>query len=195
MLQEFQDWDTLYKTERAESLPWYSKNLDHDLVNELKKRKINEGKFLDLGTGPATQALQLSGIGFDVTATDISAAAIARAKKLSDKIIFIVDDITNSKLDEKFDYIFDRGCFHTLNPADRKKYVKTVKNLLNKNGFLFLKCFSTKQPGDWGPHRFSKKDIENIFSSDFSIESIKDTIFEGTLNDEVKALFAVMRKE
>ncbi len=74
--------------------------------------KITKGRFLDLGTGPATQATELYKLGFQVTATDISEHAITRAKRMSKGIEFIVDDIIESKLkDNSFDYIFDRGCF------------------------------------------------------------------------------------
>ncbi|MBI1662851.1 MAG: class I SAM-dependent methyltransferase [Nitrosopumilus sp.] len=37
---------------------------------------------MDLGTGPGTQALELSKIGFKVTGTDISQSAIEKAKKI-----------------------------------------------------------------------------------------------------------------
>ena len=73
------------------------------------------GNFLDLGTGPGTQAIQLSKYNFEVTGTDISQSAIEKAKKLSHEIYFLVDDILNSKLaDKKFDSIFDRAFFISL---------------------------------------------------------------------------------
>jgi hypothetical protein len=34
-------------------MPWYNENLDSDLEEELDHREITNGKFLDLGTGPA----------------------------------------------------------------------------------------------------------------------------------------------
>jgi methylase of polypeptide subunit release factors len=34
-------------------------NLDPDLELELEKLKIKKGSFLDLGTGPGTQAIKL----------------------------------------------------------------------------------------------------------------------------------------
>ena len=80
-------------------------------------------KFLDLGTGPATQAIWLAKRGFKVIGSDLSEAAINRARKTyakEDNVNFIVDDILNSKFkDNEFDYIFDRGCFHVLLPSDR----------------------------------------------------------------------------
>jgi ubiquinone/menaquinone biosynthesis C-methylase UbiE len=95
-------------------MPWYNENFDSDLEKELDERKIiNGGKFLDLGTGPATQAIWLAKRGFGVIGSDLSQAAINRARKIyasEENVNFIVDDILNSKFNEnEFDYIFDRG--------------------------------------------------------------------------------------
>jgi 2-polyprenyl-3-methyl-5-hydroxy-6-metoxy-1,4-benzoquinol methylase len=52
-------------------MPWYNENFDSELEKELDERKlINDGKFLDVGTGPATQAIWLAKIGFKVTGSD-----------------------------------------------------------------------------------------------------------------------------
>jgi len=110
---EITDWDDYYKDNKVEQMPWYHTDLDHDLENEIKSRNLHTGKFLDLGTGPGTQALQLAKRGFDVTGADLSQNAIKKARTLSDEINFVADDILNSNLpDKEFDFIFDRGCFH-----------------------------------------------------------------------------------
>ncbi|MDQ6863977.1 MAG: hypothetical protein M3044_09145 [Thermoproteota archaeon] len=50
----------LIESQKIETMPWYIENFDSDLEKELDDRKIiNDGKFLDLGTGPATQAIWL----------------------------------------------------------------------------------------------------------------------------------------
>lgn len=64
--KDFPNWDNLYKSQNVETMPWYNKNLDSDLEEELEKRKITKGRILDLGTGPATQAVQLSKKGLQV---------------------------------------------------------------------------------------------------------------------------------
>jgi len=193
----FPDWQNLYATEdsNVEKLPWFSKELDLDLRQELANRNMSKGRFLDLGTGPAMQALQLSKLGFDVTGADISESAIARAKKLSKDIRFVVDDILDSKLeDNQFDYIFDRGCLHVLDPVHRPHYVRKVRSLLVSYGFLFLKTFSIKEPSNYGPYKFSPEMIEQLFGQDFEILTIRETVFEGTLPVLPKSLFAVLRK-
>jgi len=73
-------WDDVYKNNPVNKLPWYTKDLDFDLKKELKNFK--KGSFLDLGTGPGTQAIALSKMGFKVTGTDISNTAINRLKKI-----------------------------------------------------------------------------------------------------------------
>jgi SAM-dependent methyltransferase len=196
--RSFPHWNDLYANETSVgSLPWYDKDLDNDLKKHLRTTKISKGRFLDLGTGPATQAIELSKLGFKVTATDISENAITRAKWMSKGIEFIVDDILESKLKEdSFDYIFDRGCFHVLQPSFRQRYVNQVSRLLRDGGLLFLKTFSAKEPlRGGGPYRFSIDEIDSIFSDRFVRESFKETVYQGTLDILPKALFVVLRKK
>jgi hypothetical protein len=44
-------WDDYYKNEKIEKMPWYNEKLDFDLEEELNIMQINNGIFLDLGTG------------------------------------------------------------------------------------------------------------------------------------------------
>ena len=187
-------WDEVYRNSPVNKLPWYTKDLDFDVKWELKKLEIKKGSFLDLGTGPGTQAIALSKLGFDVTGTDISRGAIDKLKKQKSTVIFLEDDILKTRLKKKFDYILDRGIFHVFKPKFRKTYVKTVKKLLNNNGILFLKCFSIKEKNKEGPYRFSKKQIKNYFNKDFKVKIIKDSVFHSTLDKDPKALFVVMEK-
>jgi SAM-dependent methyltransferase len=198
--RSFPDWNLRYKNEIVTNMPWYNEKLDHDLEEEIVQRRIpscNDDKLLDLGTGPGTQAICLSEFGFNVTGSDLSEYAIEKARKISDRVNFIVDDILDSKFNEnEFEYIFDRGCFHVLPINDRSRYVSKVNNILKKNGILFLKCFSDKEMlVEQGPYRFSPDKIKEIFGSDFEILSIKETVYQGTLDPLPKALFVVMRKK
>ena len=180
-------------------MPWYNENLDSDLEEALHRRKITNGKFLDLGTGPATQAIWLAKCGFNVIGSDLSEAAMKRARNVyanEKNVNFIVDDILNSSLKEgEFDYIFDRGCFHVLLPTDRQRYITKIRQILKDNGILFLKCFSDKEPRQEGPYKFSQGEIRSLFSKYFTISSIKETVYQGTLDPLPKALFAVMVKK
>src|SRR5215216_4364414 len=195
--RSFPHWDNLYTNEvTVSSLPWYNKELDADLGEHLGTMNITKGRFLDLGTGPATQAIELSKLGFQVTATDISDNAITRAKRMTKDIEFIVDDILDTKLKkDSFDYVFDRGCFHVLEPSSRHRYVSQVSKILRDGGLLFLKTFSAKEPSIDGPYRFSIDEINSIFGDRFVMDSFKETVYQGTLDILPKALFIVLRKK
>ncbi|MBI1662852.1 MAG: class I SAM-dependent methyltransferase [Nitrosopumilus sp.] len=112
---------------------------------------------------------------------------------------FVVDDVLNSKLsDEQFDFIFDRGIFHVFDISQRPQYVKQIKRILKKNGFLFLKCMSAEEtniPDNDMPHKLSESEIREHFEGDFEIQKIKNSIFSGTLELELKALFVVLKKK
>ena len=197
--ESFPGWDEYYRDTDVKEMPWYEKNLDHDLEKEITSKNLNTGNFLDLGTGPGTQANELAKYNFAVTGTDISETAIDNAKKLSNKVSFLVDDVLNSKLsDKEFDFIFDRGIFHIFDVSQRPQYVKQIKRILNDNGILFLKCMSdaeTKLPDNEMPHKLSRKEITDSFGNDFEIQRIDDTVFRGTLEFEPRALFSVLKKK
>jgi ubiquinone/menaquinone biosynthesis C-methylase UbiE len=194
--KEFPDWDSFYKQNDVEVMPWYEKNLDLDLSEEIQFLK--KGNFLDLGTGPGTQAIELAKKGFRVTGSDISRSAIEKARLSTKNVNFEIDDILNSKFEsESFDYILDRGCFHVLAIDDRETYLNQIKRILKKNGIIFLKCMSKDEknlPDDKGPHKFFKNEIVQYFQNDFDIKKSKDTVYYGTLKPLPKALFFVMKK-
>ena len=194
--QRIFDWENTYKSNKMTDLPWYNPNLEIDLQNALEKLGLKSGTFLDLGTGPATQAKKLQEIGFEVTGVDISTEAIRRAKQTYKDIEFIQDDILRTKLTKSFDFILDRGCFHIIDPGDRANYVKNVFNLLNDSGLLFLKCFSDKMPDTGlGPFRLSQQMIKDNFEPYFLIEEIKDTEFLTDQNpNPIKSLFVIMKR-
>jgi SAM-dependent methyltransferase len=190
------DWQNIYKNMKVTEMPWYSPDLDYDLRDALDKLHISTGAFLDLGTGPASQAYNLKKRGFDVIGTDVAEDAILLAKQTYPDIRFIQDDILETKLTQKYDFIFDRGCFHVLDEDKRGIYVSNVARLLNDKGRLFLKCFSDKMPEtSYGPHRISMKMIRAIFEPYFTIEELFDTEFLNEKSERApKGLFAVMKK-
>lgn len=192
-------WEEFYQDVQIEAVPWFYPELDDDLKTALDKLEIRSGSALDLGTGPGTQAFQLARRGFRVTATDISEAAISQARKKAGEqgleITWEQDDILSTRLDQQFDLIFDRGCFHVIAPERRPDYVSTVSRLLRAGGYLFLKCFSRLQPGEQGPYRFTSEQIAEIFGSRLRVLSIQETVYQGTLDPLPRALFCVMQRE
>jgi cyclopropane fatty-acyl-phospholipid synthase-like methyltransferase len=196
--RELPDWEQLYQEKPVETMPWFNPYLDPDIEQALTKLNLHTSTALDLGTGPGTQAIALAERGFKMTATDISATAIQKAQAIAQEkgldIAWKQDDILNSTLDQEFDFVLDRGCFHVFTPERRQDYVNVVNRLIKPNGYLFLKCFSHLETRPEGPYRFTPNEIREIFSSRFNVISIEDTVYHGTLEQFPRALFCVLKK-
>ncbi len=196
------DWRRIYDHMPVENMPWFNPKLDPDLARALDAQKISGGRFLDLGAGPGTQAVELARLGFEVTGSDIAKTAIEQARKRAEgtNAQFVVDDILATSLNQRFDYVFDRGCFHCFEPADHAAYLASLEKLLAPAGTFFLKCFSTDEPGTSGPRRYRETDLTRIFSA-YEIRSVEKTVYHGTvgggspLDHQPKSLFVTMRRK
>jgi SAM-dependent methyltransferase len=195
----FPIWEELYRAQAGENLPWYYAPLDPDLERALSQLGIQSGRVLDLGSGSGSQAQALAALGFDVTGSDLSLAAVeqarARAGGTSQQLQFVQDDILNTRLLPGFDWVFDRGCFHVFAPELRERYVQTLAALIQASGLLFLKCFSEEQPGEVGPYKFSPEQIESIFAASFDVLSIERSVYQGNFVPAPRALFCTLRRK
>jgi hypothetical protein len=80
-------------------------------------------------------------------------------------------------------------------PIEKKSvYIREINRILDNRGILFLKCFSIKEPRQERPYKFSEDEIRQLFGNDFVIISVKDTVYQGTLDPLPRALFVVMNK-
>ncbi len=196
--REFPDWKQLYKDEEVEKMPWFYSGLDPDLEKALAKFDISPGTALDLGTGPATQAIALAKMGFTVTGTDLSESAIRKARIRAEEagldIDFRQDDVLDSTFETSFDLIFDRGLFHTIQPDTRRDYISHVHGLVRPGGHLFVKCFHHLETMEPGPYRFSPDELKDYFSGHFTILSIEETVFHGTVAPPPRALFTSLQR-
>ncbi len=192
-------WEEVYRNSDVADLPWYTPSLDPDFDRALRTHLPKGGRLLDLGTGPATQAIALAKLGYDVVATDIAPSAITKARHAAERagvrIDFRVDNILESKLpDALADAIVDRGVFHTLPPESRSRYVTTVHRILRARGLLVLKAFSHKEPRQEGPYHFAPAELRGHFERSFEVLSIEDAVFHGPNARPPKALIAVFRR-
>ena len=194
--KEKTDWDGVYRRVPASVLPWSCDQLDSDVAEWLGAEKLG-GRALDLGTGAGSQALALASFGCEVTATDLSEAAIgwasSQAARLGIWIDFRVDDVTATRLRGQFDLILDRGCLHSLPRGQHPAYVAAIHKLLAPSGVLLLKCLSETEREVVGPRRFSPAEIRDLLSGRLSVESISRTTFQGPGGSGPEALFCVLR--
>jgi len=183
--RENRDWDEIYSKFNLGLIPWHSDKPDKELIALIKKGRVKPNKVLDVGCGAGTDAIFLASKGCKVTAIDISYEVIKiaqkRAKKAKVKVNFIAHDFMKTEFESgSFDFINDRGCFHHINPIERESYAAKINDVLRKNGYYYLRCWSDKEEeSERGPFRISKGEIKNTFSKYFKLGKIKDFRFGG----------------
>ncbi len=130
------------------------KELIELIDNKDNSKKIKPCKALDVGCGEGFYSIYLAKKGFEVTGIDISENAINLAKqnaiKHEIKINFIALDVADlSKINNKFDFVFEWALLHHIIPEQRQEYVKNIKRILNKGGKYLSICFNSQNP-DFG---------------------------------------------
>lgn len=223
-LQDFIKWNEdkwegknkeMYTGSNSDNIwPWFSKELDLDVINFIENNNITSAKILDLGTCSGAQAIALAKMGFDVVGTDISntalnkAIGLAKELPLKTKLNFLIDDILETNMAEnQFDLILDRGCFHSICCISTKKYIHNLLKLLKNNGQVILKTMSLKEPRFAGfdtfagqqipmPYRFDEEIIHSVFSDHFTIEKVEDSyFFSSVVNPPAKAILTILTKK
>lgn len=173
-------WESAY----TGTPPWDIGAPQPEIVKLIENNEIPKGRILDIGCGTGDNSIFLAKNGFSMTCLDIAHLAIKKGKtkaaKQKVKVDFRIGDVL--KLDEYFNQeyfnaIIDSGLFHTLSDEERSIFAKQIRRVLVKGGKYFVLCFSDKEPGDSGPRRISKKEIEETFSKMFKINYIKDVFF------------------
>jgi cyclopropane fatty-acyl-phospholipid synthase-like methyltransferase len=165
------------------------------------------GSVLDSGCGTGENALYFARRGQKVTGIDFLAEPMQRARaKAAERgltaTFLVMDALALKELPEVFDSVIDSGLFHVFSDDDRRRYVEGLASVLKPGGRLFLLCFSDAEPGEQGPRRVSRKEIEDAFAGGWVIESIEPTRFEvrpdltdiGFSPGGPKAWFVVVRR-
>lgn len=165
------------------------------------------GPVLDAGCGTGDTAIFLAARGHRVVGFDFLEEPIRRARaKAAERGLTVEFRVSDAlKLDEwneRFNSVIDSGLFHTFGDEDRRKYVAGLGHVLNPSGYLFLICFSDREPPGAGPRRVSQSELREAFSVGWVVESIQPTKIE--INPEFteftfaaggpQAWFAVIRR-
>jgi SAM-dependent methyltransferase len=157
-------WDGFYAN-RSRPVPFFVAKPDENLVTYIDRGLVTPGRVLDLGCGPGRNALYLASLGFEVTAVDLSPAAIAwaeeRAHEAGATVQFRCADAfatADTESAGSYDLIYDSGCFHHLPPHRRISYLALIDRVLAPGGHLALTCYRFDD-GDPGSSEISDEDI------------------------------------
>jgi SAM-dependent methyltransferase len=147
------------------------------------------GRVLDVGCGTGEHALLAASRGFEAVGIDMSVRAIEGAKTKAMerglKARFVVADALRlGDLGEQFETVLDCGLFHVLDDDERARYVSSLSEVVLPGGRFHMLCFSDRQPGDWGPRRVTKDEIQSAFAVGWDVESIEAAVIDITWNPD-----------
>jgi cyclopropane fatty-acyl-phospholipid synthase-like methyltransferase len=126
-------------------------------------------------------------LGLDVTGIDFSPNAIRLAEKKAreqrlDARFLVADALELEGRREQYDTVLDCGLFHVFDDHDRTRFVRSLGRIIVPGGRYFMLCFSDQQPGDWGPRRVSRNEIQSSFTNGWRIDSIESAHIEITMD-------------
>ena len=186
-------WENIYSTKGMREVSWFQETpqTSLDLIKKLNLK--NDAKIIDVGGGDGFFVDELLKLGYtNITVLDVSKNAINRAKERlgedSNKVKWIVSDITEFVPTEKYDVWHDRAVFHFLT---EKKDIAKYKSLVNKsiNEYFVLATFSDEGPSKCSGLeicKYSELDLQKQFEEAFNVvNSFKEnhnTPFETTQN-------------
>ena len=176
-------WDQVYRTTPPAQLPWYDDSIDADIARILQRDAKLGSMLLDVGAGLGSTAIGAARMGFRVVATDLSATALQLARERAPDlpITWLLDDITESRLETKFDVVLDRGCLNVLRPYEVEAYAASLARLTADSSLLIIKAHAAPYPAE---------EIARLFAG-FDLQASDPTTIART---NTPALLSVLRR-
>ncbi|MCO5998058.1 class I SAM-dependent methyltransferase [Actinoallomurus rhizosphaericola] len=175
-----ESWDDSYAGETPP--PWDIGRPQPAFVRLADEGRLR-GHVLDAGCGTGEHALLAASRGADVLGIDLSPTAIASARaKAAERGVSarfeVADALDLPRRAMTVDTVIDSAVLHVLDAEDRAEYVASLAGVLRPGGMCYLICFSDRQPGKWGPHRFHAEELRAAFSDGWTVESLTADTFE-----------------
>ncbi len=183
------------------NLPWDIKRPDSNLINSIERFNIKPCHALDIGCGTGDNVFWLDAHGFNTTGIDFAENAIKiasrRKENQSANPSFFVADILRDDLPESpFEFVFDRGCFHTFDTKkERRKMAKNIHDHLVKGGH-WLSLIGNYDDGrlDIGPPKRSALEVIEAVEPWFEIVLLEQGTFDSNDPEPSKIWICFMQK-
>jgi cyclopropane fatty-acyl-phospholipid synthase-like methyltransferase len=166
----------------------------------LAEARALRGRVLDAGCGTGEHAIMAAGLGLDATGIDLAADALrtaeSKARTRGRTVRFLRHDARRlEELGESFDTVLDCGLFHVFDGDERAAYVDALRAVVPPGGHFFMLGFSDRQPGEWGPHRLTRAEIEAAFAEGWRVDSIEPSTIDITTDpDGIRAWLVALTR-
>lgn len=168
-------WESLYKSNYT---PWDDGEVDLTLVRIIKKYKLKPTNGIEIACGTGTNAIWMTGQGYNMTAVDISEEAIKKASEKAEtedaqinllRQDFLKDGKSLGK--EVFEFAFDRGGFHSFHTKKTRRICADNLSYILKKDSLWLSLSGNSDYTDEmsGRPRLSATDIVTAVEKHFKI--------------------------
>jgi SAM-dependent methyltransferase len=141
-------WEARYA---SGDIPWDTGITPPEVVALVESEKVAKGWALHLGCGSGLTSRYLAGNGFRVVGLDLSLHALRRgvqqaaAERLACHFLRAsVADLTFLRVEATL--AVDVGCFHSLPPAARQSYIRSLAEHIVPGGCYLLYTFVVRSP-------------------------------------------------
>jgi ubiquinone/menaquinone biosynthesis C-methylase UbiE len=181
-----QPWDASYHDGPA---PWDVGQPQPAIVRLASKGGF-VGAVLDAGCGTGENALHIASLELQVLGVDVAETALAIAReKAQDRGIeaefAVADAFQLGRLGRMFETVLDCGLFHTFDGDERRGYVASAASVTERDGALYVLCFSDVGPDTGGPHRISQEELRAAFnpSNGWNVTAIEPNRIQTRYHD------------
>jgi len=138
----YEAYDDRYRQVHGDSLRWFAESPSPIVFETIRRFEIKKtDKLLEIGCGEGRDARFLLEKGYDLLATDVSAAAVAfcRREQPDHADRFQVLDCLKEGFHERFDFIYAVAVIHMLVPdSDRKAFYRFIREHLTDKGIALI---------------------------------------------------------
>ncbi|MDP6101244.1 MAG: class I SAM-dependent methyltransferase [Dehalococcoidia bacterium] len=193
-------WEQTWRDNSPESLPWEESRAVLVLVGLVEGNQVATGAVLDICCSTGANSAYLALRGFEDSGKDISPTAVVYAQDRAQREGIRVglrsgDTAYLPYPNAAFGFVFDRGCFHSITPADREDDILGLHRVLKTGGRYQFSYFSRRSRNTESPsYGFTPGDIQRLRCSYFRILGLSETISMEGDNQNI-FLLAFMEKQ
>lgn len=142
MKKYYEAYDERYKTIHDAGCSWAGDEPTPIVLQSIKKYGVGKNvPILEIGCGEGRDAIPLMKIGYDLTASDVSAEAVSYCKKKAPEFAdrFKVSDCLKNKSNNVYGFIYSVAVIHMLLPdGDRDAFYRFIKDHLTDEGAALI---------------------------------------------------------